>query len=152
MKSNPKNSCCRVDGKTIKKHTLQIDRPCFIEILNGRQKVEHRYVYPSNVNRYVVQEDTTDENGEPITIVTPVHYDALYLINGRRKDAPRMLVEVEDAEFVLCVDEEGKQKTLMQDGIEYYVCQVWYYLGKVLFTENLGNLAGCNINKHPITL
>lgn len=140
MKSNPNKSCCRVDGKTIKKHTLQIDRPCFIEILNGRQKVEHRYIYPSNVNRYVTQEDTTDENGEPIIIITPVHYDALYLINGRRKDAPRLLVEVVDSEFVLCVDDNGEQLTFTQNGTEYYVCQVWYYLGKIIATENLQNL------------
>lgn len=151
MKSNPYKSCCRVDGRTIKKHTLQIDRPCFIDILNGRQKVEHRYIYPSNVNRYVTQEDTTDENGESITIITPVYYDALYLINGRRKDAPRLLVEVVDAEFVLCVDDNGEQLTFTQDGTEYYVCQVWYYLGKIIATENLQNLTPKRNNK-SITL
>lgn len=151
MKSNHNKTCCQVDGKTIKKHTLQIDRPCFVEILNGRQKVEHRYVYPSNVNRYVIQDDTVDENGTPITIITPVHYDALYLINGRRKDAPRLLVEVVDAEFVLCVDDNGKQMTFMQDGTEYYVCQVWYYLGKIIATENLKNLNPIR-NPQSITL
>lgn len=33
--------------------TLQINKECFQDILNGKQDVEHRYVYPSNVSRYV---------------------------------------------------------------------------------------------------
>lgn len=140
MKSNPK-TICRVNGKTIKKLTLQIDRPCFKTILSGEQKIEHRNIYPNNASRYVIQEDTTDENGEPITTVTPVHYDALYLINGRRKDAPRMLVEIKDAEFVVLTDEDGNDLTYTENGIEYYVCQLWYHLGKILATENLENLA-----------
>ena len=116
---------------------LQIDRPCFKAILNGEQKVEHRFVYPHNANRYVIQEESVDENGELILKVTPVHYDALYLINGRRKDAPRMTVEVVSSEFVILTDEEGNDLTFEENGEDYYVCQVWYHLGKVLNTENI---------------
>lgn len=116
---------------------LQIDRPCFKAILNGEQKVEHRFVYPHNANRYVIQEESVDENGELILNVTPVHYDALYLINGRRKDAPRMTVEVVSSEFVILTDEEGNDLTFEENGEDYYVCQVWYHLGKVLNTENI---------------
>lgn len=33
--------------------------------------------------------------------VVPIKYDALVLINGRRKDAPRLTVEVKSAEFII---------------------------------------------------
>lgn len=123
--------------ETIKILKLQIDRPCFKAILNGEQKVEHRFVYPNNASRYVIQEESTDENGELILNVTPVHYDALYLINGRRKDAPRLTIEIDKAEFVVLTDEDGNDLTFEESGTEYYVCQVWYTLGKVIATENI---------------
>lgn len=119
------------------KLTLQIDKKCFQAILKGEQKVEHRFVYPNNAKKYVIEEDKTDENGEPITIVNPVPYDALYLINGRRKDAPRLTVEVVSSEFVVLTDEEGNDLTFEENGNEYYVCQVWYTLGKIIGTENV---------------
>lgn len=109
--------------------------------IEWRTKIEHRNIYPSNASRYVTQEDATDENGEPITVVAPVHYDALYLINGRRIDAPRMLVEVVGAEFVIMTDEDGNDLTYTQDGKTYYRCQLWYHLGEIISTENLENLA-----------
>ncbi len=116
---------------------LQIDRSCFKSIFRGEQKVEHRFVYPHNAKRYVVQDESVDENGELILNVTPVHYDGLYLINGRRKDAPRMTVEVVSSEFVVLTDEEGNDMTFEENGEEYYVCQVWYHLGKILNSENI---------------
>lgn len=116
---------------------LQIDRPCFKAILKGEQKVEHRFVRPSNAKRYVIEEDTKDENGDDVTIVTPVHYDALYLINGRRADASRLLVEILDSEFVILTDEDGHDLVEEINGEEYYICQVWYHLGNVLQTENV---------------
>lgn len=116
---------------------LQIDRPCFKAILNGEQKVEHRFVYPHNAGRYVIQEESTDGNGELLLNVTPLHYDALYLINGRRKDAPRLTIEVIKAEFVVLTDEDGNDMTFEENGEEYYVCQVWYTLGKIIETENI---------------
>ena len=63
-------------------------------------------------------------------------YDYLYLINGRRKDAPRLKVEVASAEFVILTDEDGNDATYIENGQEYLVCQVWYHLGKVISTEN----------------
>ena len=116
-----------------KRLTLQIDRPCFKDILNGCQHVEHRFIYPSNANRYVFQTET-DEGLN----VQCVKYDELYLINGRRKEAPRLTVLVEKAEFVPFVDEEGNDLIQVgEDGEEYLVCQVWYYLGTVTSTENV---------------
>lgn len=99
--------------------------------------MEHRFVYPHNANRYVIQEESVDENSELILKVTPVHYDVLYLINGRRKDAPRLTVEVISSEFVVMTDEQGNDLTFEENGEDYYVCQVWYHLGKVLNSENI---------------
>ena len=125
--------------------TLQIDKPCFQAILKGEQKIEHRYIYPSNVTKYVffeaggkvykMQDDIPEDINE-ITVV-PVWYDALYLINGRRKDAPRMLIEVEKAEYIILTDENGNDMTFEENGNSYLVCQMWYHLGDVLMTENV---------------
>ena len=125
--------------------TLQINKECFQDILNGKQDVEHRYVYPSNVSRYFYfrhdgkeykrQEDIPDDDKE--IEVIPIKYDALYLINGRRKDAPRLTVEVKSAEYVIFADEEGNDLTKIENGVEYLISQVWYHLGKVISTENI---------------
>ena len=125
--------------------TLQINKECFQDILNGKQDVEHRYVYPSNVSRYVYfrhdgkeykrQEGIPDDDKE--IEVIPIKYDALYLINGRRKDAPRLTVEVKSAEYVIFADEEGNDLTKIENGVEYLISQVWYHLGKVISTENI---------------
>lgn len=124
--------------------TLQIDRECFSAIKSGEQKIEHRYVYPRNAKQYVFfvsdgktyqRQNDIPDNGKDIMVI-PVKYDALYLINGRRKDAPRMMVEVEDAEFYILTDEAGKDLTFMQGDTEYFASQVWYHLGNIVFTEN----------------
>lgn len=125
--------------------TLQIDKECFKDILNGKQKVEHRYVYPSNVARYVYfnhdgksykRQDDIPDDDKDIEVV-PIKYDALYLINGRRKDAPRLTVEVESVEYIILSDENGNDVTFEENGQEYLVSQVWYHLGKILNTENV---------------
>lgn len=101
--------------------TLQITKDSFQAILKGEQDVEHRYVYPSNVIRYVYfehdgkkykrQEDIPDDDKD--VDVVPIKYDALYLINGRRKDAPRLTVEVKSAEFIIFTDEDGNDQVLI---------------------------------------
>ncbi len=131
-------------GQGKKVLTLQIDRRCFEAIKSGRQLIEHRYIYPRNAKMYVnfeadgkvyQSQDEIPADVEELKPV-PIKYDALYLINGRRLDAPRMMIEVKDAEFYILTDEEGNDLTFMQDGCEYYVSQVWYHLGNVVFTEN----------------
>ena len=125
--------------------TLQIDRQCFEAIKNGSQKTEHRYIYPNNTTRYVYFEadgkpyKSESDIPQDVSEVKPVpiKYDALYLINGRRKDAPRMMVEIESAEFVVMTDDEGNDLTYLYNGEEYVACQVWYHLSRVLFTENI---------------
>lgn len=119
---------------TKKTLTLQIHRPNFEYILTGEQKTEHRDIYPSNVNRYVNQ--TVDADGN--VTATCVQYDALRLINGRRKDAPSLIVEVKSAEWVYFTDKEGRPLTYVENGKKYLVAQVWYRLGKVLRTDNVG--------------
>jgi hypothetical protein len=120
--------------------TLQITRPSFVAILKGEQKVEHRYIYVGNASRYIDIEEVTDENGDTYDKLVPIQYGALKLINGRRKDAPRLIVEVEEAEIVRIVDEEGRQMTYEEKGVKYNVYQVWYHLGKVISSENCEKL------------
>ena len=67
----------------------------------------------------------------------PIKYDALYLINGRRKDAPRLMVEVKNAEYVIFTDEDGNDETFEENWQEYLVSHVWYHLGKILSNENI---------------
>lgn len=119
-----------------KRLTLQIDRTCFKDILNGVQKVEHRFIYPNNAKRYVTQTETPDGGVD----VTCVPYDEILLINGRRKDSPRLVVEVKRADFVVFTDTEGNDITFTENGEEWLVCQVWYYLGDVIASENAEGL------------
>lgn len=122
----------------MKKLTLQADKKLFNSILKGERKVE-RFIYPNNAKRYVVEEESEDENGELIVTVTPVHYDVLRLRNGRKENAPVIEVEVKESEFVVLTDESGNDLTFEENGEEFYVCQVWYTLGNILSTENIPN-------------
>ena len=113
--------------------TLQIKRGSFKEILKGRQKTEHRFVYPRNAKQYLVEK----ENGDGTCDVEVVGYDALQLINGRKKDAPRLLVKVNGIKVIQMDDEKtGEPLTFVDNGENYYVTQMEYELGDVLQTEN----------------
>lgn len=133
-----------MDNQTPKILKLQIDRACFLDILSGKQTVEHRFIYHHNANRYVIQEDVEDEKGDIVLKVTPIHYDVLQLRNGRRMDAPMLQIEILDAEFVVQTDENGNNRTYDSNGT-YLACQVWYTLGKILHTENLEQLGDVKI-------
>lgn len=129
----------------MKKLTLQITKDSFEAILSGNQTIETRYVYPSNKSRYVYfvhdgksYKDDADIPDDDLPVdVVPIEYDVLYLINGRRKDAPRLTVEVKSAEFIVLTDDNGEDLTFVENGEEYLVCQVHYHLGKVINTENV---------------
>lgn len=115
--------------------TLQIKRDSFKEILKGRQKKEHRFVYPRNAKQYLVEK----ENGDGTCDVEVVGYDALQIINGRKKDAPRLLVEVKGIKVIQMDDEKtGEPLTFVDNGETYYVTQMEYELGEILQTENCG--------------
>ncbi len=116
---------------------LRIDKKTFQSILEGEEKVLRRYVYPNNAKKYVIEEDKTYEDGEPITIVTPAHYDALELSDGMKQDAPRLTVNVVSSEFFGVRDEKGNELTFEKNGVENYVCQVWYILGDIIDPENV---------------
>jgi len=119
---------------TKKTLTLQIRRPNFEYILTGEQKTEHRDIYPSNADRYIIQTEQPDGS----VFIECVHYDALRLINGRRKDAPTLWVEVKSAEWIYFTDKDGEPMMYEEKGVKYLVAQVWYHLGDVLKTENVG--------------
>ncbi|MBR1525139.1 MAG: hypothetical protein IJ640_00565 [Prevotella sp.] len=117
--------------------TLQITRDCFCNILDGQQQTEHRYIYPSTASRYILQHD----NGDGTCDVELNYYEALRLINGRRKDAPRLLVEVVGADIIEYRDENGNvAKAKDKHGMEYYVYGIRYQLGRVISSKNTENL------------
>lgn len=122
-----------MDTKNLKKQTLFISRDNFEYILTGEQKTEHREILPSVEKRYLY----TEGEGENMKVY-PVKYDVLYLINGRRKDSPRMVVEIESADIVAFMNDKTKEPLMVQYGedlIEDW--QIWYHLGKVIETENV---------------
>ena len=103
--------------------TLQIKKDSFQSILKGEQDIEHRYVYPSNVTRYVYfehdgkrykrQEDIPNDDKD--VDVVPIKYDALVLINGRRKDAP--LYTVNNAFSVIKVENYADKEPIVVEGM-----------------------------------
>lgn len=121
----------------MKKLRLQVNKKHFQAILKGDVKVENRNIYPANASRYVVEEDFTDENGEPATSITPVHYDAIQFTCGRREDSPRAVLEIKESDFIILTDEEGNDLTYKENGEEYYICILAYTLGNILSTENV---------------
>ena len=128
---------CPSYKKEMETLTLQITRNNFCDILNGKQHTEHRYIYPSTVNRYIRQHD----NGDGTCDVELVYYDSLRLINGRRKDSPRLTVEVLGADIIEYRDNDGKvSKATDKHGTEYFVYGICYRLGKVISSENTENL------------
>ena len=137
--------------------TLQIDKRCFQDILNGKQDVETRWIRPHTAPMYVTyeadgktykSEPEVPETAETLEFV-PIEYDAMYLINGRKEDAPRLLIEIESEEIVFFAqdgdqiyeiqpnDTESVPAQFEEKGKYYTYAQIWYYLGKVLFTENI---------------
>ena len=120
--------------------TLQITKENFDLILKGEQKVEHRHIWSNTMKRYITGtlELTEDpETGEEFCEAYVIPYDYLYLINGRKKDAPRLKVEVVDTELVTFTEEDGTDAVYEEDGKIYMVAQVWYHLGEVFETENI---------------
>lgn len=129
----------------MKKLTLQITKENFDTILSGEQKVEHRYAYSTNFTTYARYKhdgklykkySEIPEDDKPVE-VEPVPYDVLYLINGRRKDAPRLTVEVTDIECDIAIDENGDPFYEEYKGETYEILIMQYHLGKVLSTENI---------------
>ena len=124
--------------------TLQINKECFHDILNAKQDIEHRYIYPSNVTRYVYfkhdgkeykrQEDIPDDDKD--IEVIPIKYDDLYIINGRRKDAPRLMVEVKMPNMLSLQMKMAMMKLLKKMGkntlsVRYGIILVKYLAPKI---------------------
>lgn len=123
--------------------TLQITRDNFEYILDGQQKVEHRFVYPSNEKRYLeILEDGEEKH------VLAVKYDGIKFINGRKKDAPRMVVEILGADWVVLTDPDtGEDLTFVENGVTYVQSLICYKLGRVLSTENMDGFENKYVGK-----
>lgn len=115
--------------------TLQITRDNFVQILKGEQKIETRAIFPTTANRYI-QQNTVVEDGQEVNEVTIIDYDALLLINGRQKDAPRLTVEVVENNLVILQDEAGNDLIAIDKGIEFIASRMEYVLGEVLSHSN----------------
>lgn len=127
----------------MKKMTFQISEKKYQEILRSERNSVSRFVYPTNVTRYVYfkcngveykrQDDVPDDE---LSEICPVMYDALCLICGTRKNAPRIEVEVVSAEVAFLTDENENITTYMWKGEEYLDCIVIYHLGKIIEKAN----------------
>lgn len=141
--------------------TLQIKKDSFDAILRGDQTTESRWVYPSNKGLYFdpieVREKgfTPDELGFDVSgdediiyfdtlgtvLSTLKDYDYLRLINGRRKNAPELTVEIIDASPEINVDENDKPyliaDTYRGEKVACIALGVNYTLGKIVETKNI---------------
>ena len=121
--------------------TLQITKKNFDLILKGEQKVEHRLVWNTTMKQFVLGSTellVDEETGEEYCDVEPRPYDYLYLINGRKKDAPRLKVEIVDIElYVAEPEKEDVEPFYTEDGKTYVVWEIAYHLGEVFETENI---------------
>ncbi len=149
--------------------TLQIDKATFLKILNGEQKEEHRNIYPYTSSYYVhymrgderkkyfvdcfdgdadamwawltgAEVDEETAKWMDTIYIEPRDYTQITFINGRRKDAPRMIIEVLESEVQDIPGKDGGIQTGMWDDKEHPVQCMCYTLGKVLQTENLSKL------------
>ena len=116
----------------MKKMTFQISEKKYQEILNGERYSVSRFVYPTNVTRYVYFKC----NGVEYKRQDDVPDDELCLICGTRKNAPRIDVEVLSAEVAFLTDENDNITTYMWKGEEYLDCIVIYHLGKIIEKAN----------------
>lgn len=138
-----------------------IGQQYFEAILRGDQTTESRWVYPSNKGLYFdpieVREKgfTPDELGFDVSgdediiyfdtlgtvLSAPREYDYLRLINGRRKDAPELTVEIIDASPEINVDENDKPyliaDTYRGEKVACIALGVNYTLGKIVETKNI---------------
>lgn len=128
----------------MKNLTLQITAENFEKILKKEQTIESRIIYPTNVKKYI-------ENGTSFLIsvenfetnktdLEPRDYDTLTLINGRQKDAPRMIIEVEEIHLEPDM-KDGDWIYYEEYGVEYFFFRIFYTLGKVLQSENCEKFA-----------
>jgi hypothetical protein len=113
--------------------TLQITKENFQAILKGEQKVETRNVLPTTKKRYIIEHDKEDGT---LGIET-IKYDALYLINGRKPNSPRLKVKVTKTEFIFEVDENDEEVYFEYEKDKYtLICWMEYSLGEVFEKEN----------------
>lgn len=141
--------------------TLQIKKDSFDAILRGDQTIESRWVYPSNKSLYFdpieVREKgfTPDELGFELSddegiiyfdtlgtvLGAPRDYAYLRLINGRRKDAPELTVEVIEVSHEIYVDNDDKsyliEDTYRGKKVGCIALGVNYTLGRIVETKNI---------------
>lgn len=112
----------------VKTITLQITKKNFDLIKAGKQTVETREVREATKSRYF----KLDKDGNP-TAFRP--YDQMLLINGRKTDAPRLLIEILSIDCIEVTDPEtGEPETYEELGQTYFIYHMEYELGKILDT------------------
>lgn len=111
--------------------TLQITAGNFESILKGEQKIETRRCDSLMlIKRHYFE----NENGE----LDLIPYEALKLINGRKKDAPELLVKVTGIGWCDYRDENDEPITLedVKTGEEIIITDVEYDLGEIIEYKN----------------
>lgn len=104
--------------------TLIIKQEYFNQIITGEKKNETRELRPKNEKKYIVY----DNEG----CYDAIEYDAIRFYVGYNPNRDTALVEVDGCEFQDIVDESGNTIKLEENGEEYDMMNIIYYLGEVL--------------------
>lgn len=120
---------------------LKLKQEHFAEILSGEKKTETREIRPKNAHRYV--EFFNPETGTvyPNSYAVPddgpvdarcIKYDAIRFHVGSAMDRPNALVKVENAQYFIITDDEGKEIIYTINGREYVAAEIDYTLGDII--------------------
>lgn len=118
----------------------------YVRFYNG--ETEHKYFvdcFDGDVNKMadwvwgIGEEERTEEQTKELenVVVEMIPYTQLTIINGRRKDAPRMIIEVVGMVMEDIENENGEVFTVEWEGREHPAWRMCYKLGKVLSTQNV---------------
>ncbi len=105
--------------------------PDFVDCFDGNADLMCAWLWGAD-NLTPEQEELIDR-----VYIDPVEYTQLTIINGRRKNAPRMVIEVVDIKVEYCHNSEGLPFTIEWEGKEHPAMNMCYTLGKVLSCENV---------------
>lgn len=108
---------------------LLVKAKSFERLASGQQKEELREISASTQDKFVVVTESE---------VTIKLYDAICFCGGNEKNAPEVLIKVEDTALDFEPDDEGYIQLYEEDGkLLIAEAEIYYKLGEILETKNL---------------